>query len=162
MRYLKSHKQLKEFTVLADDREKNPWCLPFKVETKRLRTGDYTIKGYEDVIAIEKKSGLIELLTDLSNGYRKTFERFLKRMSVFPIKCMVVEDVLNERSISRALSHIHYKSGGKARLTERTVYYWIAEITMTYNIPIVFADKMTVLNVLPDLFKRAVEQANEL
>ena len=70
MRYLKAKKIPKQFTVLMDDREKKAWDLPYKVERKRLKTGDYTVKGFEDKIAIEKKSGLVELLNDLTAKYR--------------------------------------------------------------------------------------------
>ena len=162
MRYLKVKKIPKSFTVLVDDREKKAWDLPYKIEKKRLATGDYTIKGFEKVIAIEKKSGLIELLNDLANGYRPTFERFLKRLSKYPVKVIVVEDTLSELSISRALMHIRKKSRGKARLTARTIYYWVAEIAVKYNIPIVFVGKRAKMDLLPEIFRVAFERANEV
>ena len=162
MRYLKAKKIPKSFTVLVDDREKKAWDLPYKIERKRLKTGDYTIKGFEKVIAIEKKSGLIELLNDLANGYRPTFERFLKRLSKYPVKVIVVEDTLSELSISRALLHIRKKSRGKARLTSRTIYYWVSEIAVKYGIPIVFVGKRAKMDLLPEVFRAAFEKANEL
>lgn len=159
---MKPKKVPKQFTVLVDDREKKAWNLPYKIEKKRLKTGDYTIKGFEKVIAIEKKSGLIELLNDLANGYRPTFERFLKRLSKYPVKVIVVEDTLSTLSISRALVHIRRKSGGKARLTAKTIYYWVAEISTKYGIPIVFVGKRAKMDLLPEVFRAAFEKANEL
>jgi ERCC4-type nuclease len=162
MRYLKTKKVSKQFTVLVDDREKKAWNLPYKIEKKRLKTGDYTISDFEDIIAIEKKSGLIELLNDLANGYRPTFERFLKRLSMYPVKVIIVEDTLSELSINRALIHIRKKSRGKARLTSRTIYYWVAEIATKYGIPIIFVGKRAKLDLLPEIFRAAFECANKL
>jgi ERCC4-type nuclease len=159
MRYLKAKKIPKQFTVIVDDREKKAWDLPYKVEKKRLKVGDYTIKGYEDKIAIEKKSGIIELLNDLANGYRGTFERFLKRLSEYPVKIIVVEDTLSELSINRALTHIRKKSRGKSRLTSRSVYYWVADIALKYGIPIVFVGKRAKMDLLPEVFRACYEKA---
>lgn len=159
MRYLKAKKIPKQFTVLMDDREKKPWDLPYKVERKRLKTGDYSLVGFENVIAIEKKSGLIELLNDLTADYRNTFEKFLKRLSKYPVKCIIVEDTLSELSISRALMHVRKKSGGRARLTSKSIYYWTAEIAAKYGIPIVFVGKASKAYLLPEIFRAAYEAA---
>jgi len=163
MRYIKKKKVPKQLpSVLYDKQEKRPWVLPFKMKRVNLKTGDYTFEGFEDVIAIEKKSGLIELLNDLANGYRPTFERFLKRLSKYPVKVIVVEDTLSELSINRALAHIRRKSRGKARLTSRTIYYWVAEIAVKYDIPIIFVGKRAKIDLLPEIFRAAYERANEL
>jgi len=162
MRYLKPKKIPKSFTIIMDDREKKAWDLPYKIERKRLKTGDYTIRGFEKVIAIEKKSGLVELLNDLANGYRPTFERFLKRLSKYPVKVIIVEDTLSELSINRALMYIRKKSRGKARLTSRTIYYWCSDIVLKYNIPIIFVGKRAKFDLISEVFRAAYEKANEL
>jgi hypothetical protein len=162
MRYLKKKKIPKQFTVLIDDREKRAWDLPYKIERKRLKTADYTIKGFEDTIAIEKKSGLVELLNDLTAKYRPTFERFLGRLSKYPVKVIVVEDTLSELSINRALVHVKKKSRGKARLTSKTIYYWVGEISGKYGIPVVFVSKDAKAYLLPQIFRACFEKANEI
>lgn len=163
MRYLKKKKTPKQLPpVLYDKQEKRPWVLPFKMKRVNLKTGDYTFEGFEDKIAIEKKSGLIELLNDLANGYRPTFERFLKRLSEYPVKVIIVEDTLSELSINRALTHIRRKSGGKARLTAKTIYYWVAEIAAKYGIPIIFVGKRAKMDLLPEIFRASYERANKL
>jgi len=163
MRYLKKKKVPKQLPpVLYDKQEKRPWVLPFKMKRANLKTGDYTFEGFEDIIAIEKKSGLIELLNDLANGYRPTFERFLKRLSEYPVKVIVVEDTLSELSINRALAHIRRKSRGRARLTAKTVYYWVSDIALKYNIPIIFVGKRAKFEILPEIFRAAFERANEI
>jgi ERCC4-type nuclease len=47
------------FVIVHDDREKQPWTFahyPNEVTVQRLETGDYTVAGFEDVFAIERKS----------------------------------------------------------------------------------------------------------
>lgn len=150
------------FVVLADDREKHPWSLPYETKIKRLAVGDYTIEGFEDVIAIEKKSGLCELLNDLAVGYRPTFKRFLKKMSTHPICCIIVERELREASLVSAIETVRRKSNGRMQLTTKTILYWVGEIMMAYGIPILFVDKHTRKDVLPEVFRAAHQQARRL
>lgn len=55
-----------EFTIVRDSREKKPYSFDgYDVVTKKLDTGDYTIEGYEDVFAVERKS-LPDLLKSIT------------------------------------------------------------------------------------------------
>ena len=148
-----------DFTIAVDDREKHPWGLWKPAIVKRLPVGDYSIAGLEDKIAIEKKSGLAELLNDLTASYRPTFERFLRRLSTIPIKCVVVDEQLSEWRVHRALKIVKEKSRGKSQLIPRTIYYWLAEITCTYGIPVLFLDAATREEVLREIFRSAFEKA---
>ncbi len=138
MRYLKrkssKHKKPKTITILVDDRERNPWTIQhpdFKFEKCRLKTGDYTIKGFEDRVAIEKKSGIIELIGNLSGKDRPRFKRFLEKLSKYPIKCIVIED---------SLSHIDvaFRACPKTHLEPASIYYWLSVINIKYKIPTLF------------------------
>lgn len=126
--------------LLYDDRERHPWAFliqyGYKIERAHLYVGDYTFKGYEKRVAIEKKSGLLELLGDLTAAYRPTFKRFLDKLSAVPIRVIVVEDDLS--NVNTAIKVLQKKSNGKSRLTTDTVYYWVAKIVIEYKIPIVF------------------------
>lgn len=162
-RYIKRPKKsMNGFTVTQDVQEKKPWKLIWPVEVKHLKTADYSIKGYEDIIGIEKKSGLVELLNDLTAGYRETFERFLKRLSAMPVKCIVVDEQLSEWRVHKALKTVKEKSRGKSQLIPRTIYYWLGEMVMTYNIPVLFLDPVTREHVLKEIFRAAYDKAKEL
>lgn len=44
------------FTIIIDTREQIPWEFGYHNTAKmKLDTGDYSIQGYEDIIAIEQK-----------------------------------------------------------------------------------------------------------
>lgn len=92
---LKSRVPVLPYTVIRDDREKKKkgWIwgqFPSNAGTvvQRLKTGDYTLKGYENVLCIERKGSVKELATNL---HQKRFMESLKRMEQFPVKAVILE-----------------------------------------------------------------------
>ena len=85
-------KQDKEgFRIAVDTREKHP----FKYENgilKTLKTGDYSILGFESKITIERKSKT-DAYSSLGAG-RIRFENELKRLSEFDYSAIVIESSL--------------------------------------------------------------------
>jgi len=130
----------------------------YEMKRIHLKVGDYTFAGYENKVAIEKKSGLDELLRDLTAKYRETFKRFLARLSDVPIRAIVIEDDLSR--VAAAIKTLRQKSNDKFRLTETTVYYWVAQITLAYKIPIIFTgtDWRVQGHTVEHLFKEAYKQ----
>ena len=96
------------FTVLIDTREQSPYAFQhFKADAcyktnsgvsrdlyipktvSTIRTGDYSIPGYESEVCIERKS-LTDLYGTLGGG-RERFERELERMSKIRVAHVVIE-----------------------------------------------------------------------
>ena len=76
--------------ALIDTREQLPLCLdPLRTERATLTTGDYTARGFENEICIERKS-LDDLLACVGRE-RQRFDRELHRMLAFPIRVLLVE-----------------------------------------------------------------------
>ena len=76
--------------ALVDTREQAPYDLaPFTVERATLQTGDYTIRGLEDQVVIERKS-LPDLLGCIGRG-RDRFVRELERIRAVPCRVILVE-----------------------------------------------------------------------
>lgn len=66
------------FTIVKDTREKKPYTFKgYKVRTKKLDSGDYSILGHTKKIIIERKS-LADLFGTIT--VRKNLERFLKEL----------------------------------------------------------------------------------
>lgn len=89
------------WTVLQDSREKQPWDFTkygFEQEQSSLKTGDYTIKGYESILCIERKKNTGEIAINFGKE-RERFFRELDRMQSFQYKYLICEfsfdDVLN-------------------------------------------------------------------
>ena len=55
-----------EFTIIQDTREQTPWIFDYEKtiaqEIGTLKTGDYTLKGFEDKLCIERKGCIEELI----------------------------------------------------------------------------------------------------
>lgn len=79
------------FVVVIDTREQKPFKFPddIRVSRKGLRTGDYSVEGYESKIAIERKS-LVDLYGVIGHG-RERFVRELERLAEFTHAAVVVE-----------------------------------------------------------------------
>ena len=156
----KSKSKPRTITILIDDRERSPWNIShpdFKFEKCRLNVGDYTIKGFEDKVAIEKKSGIIELISNLSGKDRPRFKKFLAKLSKYPIKCIIIED---------SFSHIEsaFRACTKTHLEPASIYYWLSVINIEYNIPTIFIgnNKQQRETFLYYLFSEAVKQLDKI
>ncbi len=65
--------------ILRDTREQTPWHFPgCPMESATLKTGDYSIRGYTDWIAIERKSHA-DAWSSYGPDWRR-FQRCLERM----------------------------------------------------------------------------------
>lgn len=81
---------MKSFTVIVDTREKRPLSFTGHPVVRRgLRTGDYSIDGYADKIAIERKS-LPDLLGSLTSG-RKRMDACVERLLQYESKALLIE-----------------------------------------------------------------------
>ena len=95
-----AYKEAPKFTVIKDTREQEGYYFSAfnacagMVEEK-LDTGDYSIKGMEDKICIERKGCVEELAVNL--GQKKhAFLAEIERMSTFPHKFIVLEFSLED------------------------------------------------------------------
>lgn len=76
--------------ALVDTREQEPLNLhPLSTSAATLPTGDYSVAGLEDVIAIERKS-LDDLLGCIGQS-RERFDREILRLLAYPTRAVVVE-----------------------------------------------------------------------
>jgi ERCC4-type nuclease len=80
--------------ILRDTREQRGWDFasvapPPIVEVATLKTGDYSLKGYENQICIERKS-LIDAYGTFGQG-RTRFQRELERMVTYQFAAVVIE-----------------------------------------------------------------------
>ncbi len=157
--YLQRKKKVKRawpVTIYYDDREKHPFELDehkFRLVKKRLKTGDYTIKGFEDILCIEKKNGIKEVLINICRGDRVRFKKFLERMSKFKYKYFIIED--SPDRIAAVLRSIP-----DCRMAPRTFYLWIAMIVVDYGIPVIFTGhKPSVRKAMADeIFTKIIEK----
>ena len=116
--------------ILTDTREQTPYLFErwnIKTQETGLQTGDYSIVGFSDKIAIERKT-LDDLVGCLKGDGRIRFEKELSRGRSFELFCVVVESDLSD--IAKGL----YQSNMKptAALQSITAFY------VRYRVPFLF------------------------
>ena len=85
----------RDIVAIIDTREQAPLDLsPLRTEKGTLTTGDYSIKGLESEIAIERKS-LPDLLGCVGRE-RERFDKEVKRLMAYPVRALVVEATWHE------------------------------------------------------------------
>lgn len=92
------------FAVIVDSREQLPWrfegiqsggkAVAVPVERGTLQSGDYSIKGYENAVAIERKS-VADFYGSITTG-RSRLEVEFQRMETMTFSAIVVEGRLDD------------------------------------------------------------------
>lgn len=105
-----------DISILVDTREQNPYeFAKWEVQTHQagLPAGDYSLIGFEDRAAVERKS-LDDLIGCLMGKERERFERELAKGRAYEMFAVVVEadlqDVASGRYRSKMRSHAALQS----------------------------------------------------
>ncbi len=114
-------------TIIIDTREQAPLSFTLPSERGTLPTGDYSVKGLEGFIAIERKAP-DDLVGCLKNGQRERFERELARGRGLDYFALVVEADLP------ALAHGNYRSD----MHPRAVIQSLMAFSVRYRLPVFF------------------------
>lgn len=116
--------------IVQDTREQHPFSFagyPVEVKPGALPTGDYSLDGFEDRIAIERKAAG-DLLSCMTGG-RDRFRRELERLRGYEAAAVVVETTFDN------LINGNHRSKINPEAIEQTVISMICN----YRIPFFFA-----------------------
>ena len=118
--------------IIVDSREQTPLSFPEGVEVERggLYTGDYTAKGLERHLSIERKS-IADLVGSLTSG-RERFERELHRLRGYHFKRLLVIGSREEIVAG------NYRS----KASPRSILGSLDAFEVRYDVPVVFADEV--------------------
>ena len=181
---------MKNYTVIKDTREQDGWIFsPYDMcdgmEVNTLHTGDYTLRGFEDVVCVERKASVSEIAINLGKK-KKAFYNEMERMRDFNFRYLLLEfsaldvidyplSLLNEED--RELYEL-YKSGevddaGEAielpdfkrfKIVEQTkisgkyLIKSLMELSIKYDINVMFCgNKNGAFLICNSLFKRLNE-----
>ena len=119
--------RIEEITCVIDSREWNPLPLsPLKTIVKKLDVADYSAVGFENKIAIEKKS--LDDLCACVGRERARFDRMVKRLLDYEYRAIVVTDDWSKIDLKQ-----YY-----GKLTPTQIYSAIMAWAMTAQVPIMF------------------------
>jgi hypothetical protein len=93
--------------IIIDTREQTPWTFPDGIQTEpgTLATGDYSLKGLQELCTIERKS-LSDLVGCMTGDNRERFKKELQRLKSYRCRAVIVEGSLHDIMIHRYLSRI--------------------------------------------------------
>ena len=151
-------KQYEPYLVYKDTREKEGWdfaqsgyCAGTELQT--IKTGDYTLYGYENHLCIERKGNVSELAANITQD---RFIRELERMQDFPWRYILLEftmeDVVKFPRGAKipAYKRKHLKVRGPFLLKR------ILDLQRKYQVPFMLCGKHAQ-EVCSSIFKRFME-----
>ena len=126
--------------IVTDTREQAPLFVDLRAVT--LKTGDYSIVGFEKIMAVERKS-IADLIGSVGKG-RARFLREIRRLAKFKYPAILVEGT--PRAI---LAAPHFgRVTGKVALA--TLISWSA----VYRLPVLYADDRYMARYMTSAFLR--------
>jgi DNA excision repair protein ERCC-4 len=137
------------FTIVVDSREQQPYEYPGSV-VKGLPSGDYSVLGYEDRVAIERKSKA-DAYASLGGG-RARFEREVQRLAKLDYAAVVIESTLEDFLVPPAFTRMNPKSA------VNSIIAW----SVKYRVGLFFAGNRGLARTLIyRLLEKFVRYANE-
>lgn len=118
------------FKIALDSREQAPFEFTdaryenVPVIVQALKTADYSVVGYENLIGVERKS-LADMMCSISNQ-RERFERELERAMEFHAFMIVVE------SPFRDIATNAYRSNMSVNAAVQTVFSWMSKYRLSW------------------------------
>lgn len=131
---------MSDYKIIYDTAEKKPFQLEFfgkETAKGNLQTGDYTIEGHEDLIAIERKASASELAMNLGSKWFN-FRKEMERLSDFDFKCILCEFPYEQ--LAEYPKHEKPQLRRKARINGAYLISKIQEIEIGYDVPTIFCN----------------------
>lgn len=148
-----------KYTVLKDTREQKGWtfaaskmCAGMTIAT--LSTGDYTVRGLENVLVVERKSSTGEFAANILEA---RFERELIRMEKFAYAFVVCEFTMDQIMRFPEESGIPAYKWKYIKVTSHFMLKRFLELQMMYKCKFILAGTKGK-EVASSIFKRAYEQ----
>lgn len=150
-----------EFIIVKDTREQTPWEFNFEhtvaEEIGTIKTGDYTVKGLEDKICIERKGCIEEFANNLGREYAR-FKKELIRMDEFPHSFIICEFPLKDLIEYPFHSH-NVRLQQTSKISGKYLLKVILEMQLDHNVKIIFCGNRfyatkTALSLMKRIYER--------
>lgn len=144
------YKDLKNPTIIIDNREQNPLRLAVKTENGTINTGDYVLKGSKNNIFVERKS-----ISDFTGTLSKGYERFGRELD------RVVENnsylvMLVENDINSSLNFSYLPQMKYTKASPSFIFKHLRELLTKYpnHFQCLFVDgRIEASKILMSIFK---------
>lgn len=136
------------FHIIIDTREQHPWIFEhMEKSVSKLDTGDYSLKGLENLFCIERKGSVSEFANNITE---KRFKDVVERISKIPHSFLLLEFNLDDVLQYPVGSNVPKKIWDKLKISPKFILKHLIELQILYNIKIVFcgdpsnAEKMAI------------------
>lgn len=155
---------MSNYKVIRDTREKSGWEFDdqycSEVISGTLKTGDYTIAGFEDSLCIERKATVLEIAGNLGSNYKR-FMKEIDRMKQFKHAYVICEFSLDELLRYPYCSGISKSLIQKIRINGYFLLSRILDIELNHGIHFIFCDnRKNAMFVTTRIFRKLCLQKN--
>ena len=141
--------------ILIDTREQTPYIFK-NIESVHatLDTGDYTLRGYEDIVRVERKATVAEFAKNITEN---RFWNEMDRLRDFPQRFILCEFSFNAVLQYPVGSSIPKSRWKYIKVRPAFIVSKIAELEVDYGIPVLLAgSRENAKFLLSALFKRCI------
>jgi ERCC4-type nuclease len=124
------------FTIIVDTREQQPWTFDnYVTANQKLDTGDYSILGMENILAIERKKSVSEFANNITES---RFKDVVARLSQLKHSFLLLEFNLEDVLIYPVGSNVPKKMWDKIKISPSFIIKHLLELQIYHNIKIIF------------------------
>ena len=125
-----------EFTIIIDTREQKPWGFSnHATSNHKLDTGDYSIEGLENILAIERKRNISEFANNITES---RFVDVIERLNKFKYAFILFEFDMKDVMSYPIGSNIPKRLWNKIRISPAFIIKHIIDLQVEHNIKIIF------------------------
>ena len=122
------------FHIIVDTREQQPWSFDHHVVScEKLDTGDYSVRGLENTLCIERKKSVSEIANNITE---KRFKDVIDRMTPYKYSFMLFEFELEDILIYPVGSNVPKRMWDKIRISPNFILKNLIEFQLLHNIKI--------------------------
>jgi ERCC4-type nuclease len=124
------------FEIIIDTREQQPWI--FEHQTKaceKLDTGDYSVRGLEHQLCIERKKSVSEIANNITE---KRFKDVVARMTQYKYSFLLLEFDFDNVLAYPVGSNVPKKMWDKLKITPNFLIKHLVELQVFFNIKVLF------------------------
>lgn len=133
-----------KFEIIIDTREQQPWTFDeVAVANHKLETGDYSIKGYENLLCIERKKSVNEIAQNITES---RFKDVIERMSQHKYSFLILEFSLEDIYRYPIGSNVPKKLWDKIKINSSFIIKNLLEIQLMNGIHVLYCGDATNAN----------------
>lgn len=124
------------FHIIIDTREQQPWSFDHHVvSSHKLDTGDYSVRGLENILCIERKKSVSEIANNITE---KRFKDVIGRMAQYKYSFLLLEFEFDNILSYPVGSNVPKKMWDKIKISPNFIIKHLVELQVFFNIKVLF------------------------